>query len=277
MILFKKGLKSTKPLELLQVREFYTFEDLLDGPRGLNPKDTDFDAVKASSRPTKKTATASPELKPRGKGPRCSATRCLETGHTAEKCWGLHPELKPQWLLNRERAGYNAATATAGIDTSGVDQKLWDVLSAIQSDLFKLVGPGDGIPRPDPANDHLVWWVFDPGKAADSGQYIVKDVGCVGTNPILHGSAFVYEGTDYCGVCEAFLQRNGLLPRVIVDFQVTFGNGQSKSILNRTISLSLFVDEMPAFDFEFNVCFIPKECDFMMGVPWKRKMKPIID
>ncbi|KAE8969439.1 hypothetical protein PR002_g27429 [Phytophthora rubi] len=138
MILFKKGLKSTKLRELLQVREFDSLDDLLDGARGLNPKDNDSEAVKSSStKTTKKSASLPAEPKARGRSSqRCSATRCLETGHTADKCWALHPELKPQWLQNRERSGYNTAAVMAPPTSS--DQKLWEVLSAIQADLSKI-------------------------------------------------------------------------------------------------------------------------------------------
>jgi len=147
-------------------------------------------------------------------------------------------------------------------------------------------------PGPETATDHLVSWVFDPGKESnakyftgaagtdtDWRKYLVKEVASVYGNQIQRGSAFFDEGADFCGVSERFLQQNGLLGHVVDrgNFEVTFGNGQSESTPNRTISLSVFVDEMPSFDYDFNVCFIPNECDFMIGVPWKRKMKPIID
>lgn len=138
MIIFKKGLKSTKLRELLQVREFDTLEDLLDGARGLNPKDSDSDTTKMSSKPAKKAPSTPNEPKARGRGgQRCTSTRCLETGHTADQCWALPPELKPKWLQNRERSSYNTAIVSGVPDTSGTEQKLWDVIASIQSDLSK--------------------------------------------------------------------------------------------------------------------------------------------
>ncbi|EGZ18242.1 hypothetical protein PHYSODRAFT_499074 [Phytophthora sojae] len=282
MVLFKKGLKSTKLRELLQVREFDSLDDLLDGARGLNPKDADTGPARINAKPAKK--------------PRCSSTRCLETGHTADTCWALHPDLKPQWLLNREKAGYNSMAAPAPPIQlpSTTDTKLWEVLTAIQTDLqFKLTGPTDGILGPDEANDNLDSWVFDPGKtnnakyfventqvATDWSRNLIKEVGCVCNGELLtRGSAFFDEGADFCGVSEEFLRKNELIDFVVDKgtFEVTFGNGKTESIPNRTISLSIFVDEMSSFDFEFNVCLIPNGCDLMMGVPWKRKMQPIID
>ncbi|KAE9335859.1 hypothetical protein PF008_g13288 [Phytophthora fragariae] len=139
MILFKKGLKSTKLRKLLQVREFDTLEDLLDGARGLNPKDSDSDTTKMASKPAKKAPSTPTEPKARGRGgQRCTSTRCSETGHTADQCWALHPELEPKWLQNRERSSYNTAVASGVPDTSGTEQKLWDVLASIQSDLSKI-------------------------------------------------------------------------------------------------------------------------------------------
>ncbi|OWZ08197.1 hypothetical protein PHMEG_00019294 [Phytophthora megakarya] len=34
---------------------------------------------------------------------------------------------------------------------------------------------------------------------------------------------------------------------------------------------------MTGFDYELNVCFLPNDCEIVMGVAWKRKMTPIID
>ncbi|GMF44219.1 unnamed protein product [Phytophthora fragariaefolia] len=139
MILFKKGLKSSKLLELLQVREFDTLEGLLDGARGLNPEVSESDTTKLASKPAKKAPSTLNKPKARGRGgQRCTSTRCSENGHTADQCWVLHPERKPKWLQNRELPSYIAAVASGVPDTSGTEQKLWDVLASIQSDLSKI-------------------------------------------------------------------------------------------------------------------------------------------
>ncbi|OWY95020.1 hypothetical protein PHMEG_00035093 [Phytophthora megakarya] len=128
--------------------------------------------------------------------------------------------------------------------------------------------PCGGHPGQTIANDNLVAWLFDP--EVDSSTYLVKEVGGVCNNQVFRRKACFDEGADFCGVSEAFVKRNNL-DNYVVDrgnFQVTFGNGQSESIPNRTIFLSIFVDEMTGFDYEFNI---------VMGVAWKRKMTPIID
>ncbi|POM58760.1 Hypothetical protein PHPALM_36549 [Phytophthora palmivora] len=208
MILFKKGLKSTKLRELLQVGEFDSLEDLLDGARGLNPKDNETDT---SKKPLKKQPATPTEAKPRGRGaPRCTANRCT---------------------------------------------------------------PGDGVPGLQTANDHLVSWVFDPGKVSNAKYF--SETSCLNADWSKYlGTAFFDEGADFCGVSEDFIARNGLQSYVVDrgKFQVTFGNGKGESIPNRTISLSIFVDEMTAFDYEFNVCSIPNNCDIMMGIEYTAPM-----
>ncbi|GMF65976.1 unnamed protein product [Phytophthora lilii] len=136
MILFKKGLKFTKLRELLQVREFDSLDDLLDGARRLNPKDVDNKSATSTTKQPRKASSAPNDPKPRTRvSQRCSTSRCLEIGHTADKCWVLHPEQKPQWLLLKVRSGFFlATTASPAIPTA----TLWDVVSAIQSDLSKI-------------------------------------------------------------------------------------------------------------------------------------------
>ncbi|GMF55461.1 unnamed protein product [Phytophthora fragariaefolia] len=114
MILFKKVLKASTLRELLQVREFDTLEDFLDGARGLNPKYSDSDTTNMASKPAKKAPSTPNKPKARGRGgQRCTSTRCSETERlrcsepTEDPCEqsltesGCSCEGPPKWVLTK--------------------------------------------------------------------------------------------------------------------------------------------------------------------------------
>ncbi|OWZ10230.1 hypothetical protein PHMEG_00016956 [Phytophthora megakarya] len=77
----------------------------------------------------------------------------------------------------------------------------------------------------------------------------------------------------------SFVKKKGWM-REVVDhgaMVVTYANGKTESVRHRTIQLMVFVAKLPAFEYEFHLCHIPNNCDFMLEVPWKRLAKPIID
>lgn len=79
------------------------------------------------------------------------------------------------------------------------------------------------------------------------------------------------------GAADAFVTKNGWSNRVQDRgvFFMTFGDGKTQKFPNRQIELSIWVDDMSEYKAIFQVCRIPNGCDIMLGVPWKRVMKPI--
>lgn len=135
-------------------------------------------------------------------------------------------------------------------------------------------------------------WIFDPGKLANSvyfrknahsshhaEQYLIKEVRCSYQQQSEMAKAFSDEGADFCGVSEAFIKQRGWQDAVVDRgaMEVTYANGKTETVRQRSISLTIGVEELPAFEYDFHLCHIPNGCDLMMGVPWKRIARPIID
>ncbi len=53
----------------------------------------------------------------RGKGKSVECSHCEKTGHTAEKCWELHPELRPKSMRDKEGKSQNDFNMSASIQT----------------------------------------------------------------------------------------------------------------------------------------------------------------
>ncbi|OWY91716.1 hypothetical protein PHMEG_00039595 [Phytophthora megakarya] len=87
VIMFKKGLRSNQPRELLKIQTYETLEELVDAARSFNPRDTVSEMPKTggnkgpSSNP-KTPVTTKPKSTESGK---CSSVRCFEKGHTEDK------------------------------------------------------------------------------------------------------------------------------------------------------------------------------------------------
>ncbi|EEY67628.1 uncharacterized protein PITG_21901 [Phytophthora infestans T30-4] len=140
---------------------------------------------------------------------------------------------------------------------------MWEVLSAIQIDLAKI-------------NTNAQNRVFDPGTKANymyfqSGngekklapeRYLIKTVRCEKDTISAAARAFFDKGADFCGVSEEFVEQQGWMKGVVDHgaMQVTYDNGKTVT-----------------FKFAFYLCHIPNQCDVMLGVPWKRLARPIID
>ncbi|EEY63096.1 uncharacterized protein PITG_14742 [Phytophthora infestans T30-4] len=116
MIKFKKGLRSNQIRELLKTQIHESLDELFDAARSFNPRDSN-------------------EL---GK---CGSSRCLEKGHTEDKCWMMHPELRPAWFKDGGEKRLGAASAVVAhcnLATTSDNDKMWEVLNAIQTDLAKI-------------------------------------------------------------------------------------------------------------------------------------------
>ncbi|OWZ08123.1 hypothetical protein PHMEG_00019382 [Phytophthora megakarya] len=263
MILFKKGLKSQDLRNFLQTKPLTTLDGLVDAARSMNPRESRPDLSGRRTTDTgdvntentgqgRKSTSNSSERKP--DGPRCTSTFCTEQGHTRDRCWKLHPELQPKWLKNKKN---NAASTTS---TSSA-------------------GRGDGVPGPAGANQNSQPRVFDPGKDGNRmyfqkrckhlkpAKYLIKDTVCV----------WIKKRSTAAG---RFLTKAQIFVEAVRDlghFVVTYANGTTEQVPNRVIHLTIAVDNMEPFAFDFNICYIPNKCDVMLGVPWKRIMVPIID
>ncbi|OWZ06179.1 LOW QUALITY PROTEIN: hypothetical protein PHMEG_00021601 [Phytophthora megakarya] len=123
--------------------------------------------------------------------------------------------------------------------------------------------------------------IFDPGTEANSmyfqrqredtplpGKYLIKNVSY---DEVQIAKTFFDEGTDCCGISEEFVEK--------MDWNkyVTYANGKTEFIRNRTIELTVFVERIPGYSTSFQLCHIPNERELMLGVPWKRACKPVID
>ncbi|EGZ17236.1 hypothetical protein PHYSODRAFT_457905, partial [Phytophthora sojae] len=123
-------------------------------------------------------------------------------------------------------------------------------------------------------NPHSQSRVFDPGKAENRVyfqkysrlpkpvKYLIKDTVCVRGDQQHPCRTFFDEGADFCGVSEAFVRKHNL---------------EQAQVPNRVVPLTIVVDNIEPFVFDFKLCYVPNKCDLMLGVPWKRAMVPIID
>ncbi|EEY60052.1 uncharacterized protein PITG_21086 [Phytophthora infestans T30-4] len=235
MIKFKKGLRSNQLRELVKTQIHESLDELFNAARSFNPRDL-------------------------GK---CSSSRCLAKGHTEDKCWMRHPELRLAWYKDEggKRLGAASAVVVHCISaTTSDNDKMWEVLSAIQSDLAKI-------------NTNAQNRVFDPGTKAnymyfESGngekkltpeRYLIKTVRCEKDTTSAAARTFFDEGADFCGISEEFVEQQGWMKGVVDHgaMQVTYASGKTESVRQQTIQLTVFVEELPAFEFEFYRCHIP--------------------
>ncbi|OWY99689.1 hypothetical protein PHMEG_00029269 [Phytophthora megakarya] len=111
------------------------------------------------------------------------------------------------------------------------------------------------------------------------GKYLIKNVSCVCDDEVQIAKTLFDEGADFCGISEGFVEKMNWNKYVSDDglMQVTYSNGKTESIRNRTIELTVFVENIPGYSTSFQLCHIPNERELMLGVPWKRACKPVID
>ncbi|EGZ13915.1 hypothetical protein PHYSODRAFT_452141, partial [Phytophthora sojae] len=147
---------------------------------------------------------------------------------------------------------------------------MWAVLNAIQTDLAKI--------KPNKANSGDQYRVFDPGTRANSmyfqtgegersltpERYLIKTVRCEKNARSAPARTFFDEGADFCGISERFVESQGWMSDVVDHgaMEVTYANGKTESV---------------PIKYEFYLCHIPNKCELMLGVPWKRLARPIID
>ncbi|OWZ10229.1 hypothetical protein PHMEG_00016955 [Phytophthora megakarya] len=110
----------------------------------------------ASSSNRKKPVTTKPMSTESGK---CNPMRCFEKGHTKDKCWVLHPELRPALFKDGggKRAGAAAVTsATGSTGSHGESNKMWS----------------DGVSRPNTAIAIDQNQVFDSATKANRMYFL---------------------------------------------------------------------------------------------------------
>ncbi|POM78480.1 Retrovirus Polyprotein [Phytophthora palmivora] len=286
---YKQGLSSMQLVHLLKTKTFSTLDELMEASRTLNPRDT----ARSSDKSSKSGKSAPPKPDTKAETVRCTASHCTEQGHTKERCWKLHPELQPKrWKGSGKKTSKGAASASKSSEDTG-EKNLWSMLNSIQSDLsFKLAGLGSGVPRPTSATSSRENWVFDPGTAANSlyfqrrqettslpSKYLIKNVSCIRDNEIHIIKTFFDEGADFCGISSDFVEKMNWKKYVndLGVMDIKYANGKTESVKNQTIRLTVFVDSVPGYTTDFQLCHIPNECEMMLGVPWKRTCDPIIN
>ncbi|GMG15284.1 unnamed protein product [Phytophthora fragariaefolia] len=109
-------------------------------------------------------------------------------------------------------------------------------------------------------------------------RYLIKTTRCENKTRPAPAKTFFDEGADFCGISEKFVEKHGWEDEVVDHgaMGVTYANGKTESVRQRTIRLTVFVEKLPAFEYDFYLCYIPNECERMLGVPWKRLARPII-
>ncbi|KAF4141616.1 hypothetical protein GN958_ATG09194 [Phytophthora infestans] len=141
----------------------------------------------------------------------------------------------------------------------------------------------NGVSRPNIDSTNAQNRVFDPGTKAnymyfESGngekkltpeRYLIKTVRCEKDTTSAAARTFFDEGADFCGISEEFVEQQGWMKGVVDHgaMQVTYASGKTESVRQQTIQLTVFVEELPAFEFEFYRCHIPYQCDIRLGVP----------
>ncbi|EEY55145.1 uncharacterized protein PITG_20512 [Phytophthora infestans T30-4] len=232
MIKFKKGLRSNQLRELVKTQIHESLDELFDAARSFNPRDVPAEKPTGSQNPypgsNKKAGALKNKSSELGK---CSSSRCLAKGHTEDKCWMRHPELRPAWFK----------------DGGGNDNdKMWEVLSAIQTDLAKI--------KPNIDSTNAQNRVFHPGTKANY-TYFESGNGEKKLTP------------ERYLIKTEFVEQQGWMKGVVDHgaMQVTYANGKTESVRQQTIQLTVFVEELPAFKFAFYLCHIPNQCDIMLG------------
>ncbi|KAF4149595.1 Retrotransposon gag protein [Phytophthora infestans] len=142
MIKFKKGLRSNQIRELLKTQIHESLDELFDAARSFNPRDVPAEKPTGSQNPypgsNKKAIAFKNKSNELGK---CGSSRCLEKGHTEDKCWMMHPELRPAWFKDgggKRLGAASAVVAHCNLATTSDNDKMWEVLNAIQTDLAKI-------------------------------------------------------------------------------------------------------------------------------------------
>ncbi|POM64473.1 Hypothetical protein PHPALM_19985 [Phytophthora palmivora] len=150
---------------------------------------------------------------------------------------------------------------------------------------FKLAGPGDGVPGPYKATSSHGNRVFDHVKAANtlyfqrrSEEKLLLET-CVRGDEVQAAKAFFDEGADFCGVSVEWVAEMKWNQHMkdLGSLEVIYANGDTESIRNQTIELTVFVYGIPGYTSDFQLCHIPNQCELMLGAPWKRTRKPAID
>ncbi|EGZ08364.1 hypothetical protein PHYSODRAFT_527565 [Phytophthora sojae] len=245
---YKQGLSSVQLLHLLKTKSFDTLDELIEASCTLNPREV----ARSNDKSSKSSKSFPPKQDKKMDAAKCTSSWCTEKGHTKERCWMLHPELKPKWLKdNNKNKGKGAAAVS-----KTKKKKLWSVLSMIQSDIAKLKG--------DLAPCSCENWVFDPGTAVNSLYFQRRTE----EKPL-----------PATGVSMEYVEKMnwGQYVKDLGSMELTYANGKTESIRNQTIKLTVFVDNIPGYTADFQLCHIPNQCELMLGVPWKRTRNPVID
>lgn len=92
--------------------------------------------------------------------------------------------------------------------------------------------------------------------------------------------AFIDSGATFHGISDKFLLTQQKLLDQITDcgyININYANGQTHKEPNLQLQGSVFLDEMPEYNAIFRSCFVPFDCEIMLGIPWNRETLPIID
>ncbi|EGZ18929.1 hypothetical protein PHYSODRAFT_332657 [Phytophthora sojae] len=133
---YKQGLSSVQLLHLLKTKSFDTLDELIEASRTLNPREV----ARSNDKSSKSSKSFPPKQDKKMDAAKCTSSWCTEKGHTKERCWMLHPELKPKWLKDNNKNKGKGAAAVSKTNAESEEKKLWSVLSMIQSDIAKLKG-----------------------------------------------------------------------------------------------------------------------------------------
>ncbi|OWY99690.1 hypothetical protein PHMEG_00029270, partial [Phytophthora megakarya] len=83
---YKQGLSSMQLLHLLKTKSYETLDELIEAGRALNPREAARRTRQAEKTSSKSGKMAPSNMEKKSETLRCTALRCMETGHTKDKC-----------------------------------------------------------------------------------------------------------------------------------------------------------------------------------------------
>ncbi|OWZ11754.1 hypothetical protein PHMEG_00015177 [Phytophthora megakarya] len=91
---------------------------------------------------------------------------------------------------------------------------------------------------------------------------------------------FFDEGADFCGISKEFVEKMNcwiLVKDLCSMKKMTYANCKTEVTRNQTIRLTVFIDSIPGYSTDFQLCHIFNQCKLMLSVPWKNARNPVID